>query len=83
MKLIYVLGAFALALSVVSCNEQPKETTTTIIETEKVIEVPKAVVVEVETPKAVVVEEKKETSIKIGPDGGSLNTKKVDIEINK
>ena len=76
MKLIYLLGVCALTLSIASCSETPKEEAKTIIITEKVVEQPTPVVIEVE-------KDKKETSIKIGPDGGSLETKKVDIEINK
>lgn len=75
MKTMYLIGACALAMFAASCNEKPAETKTIII-TEKPADPPKTVVVEVE-------KEKKGTSVKIGPDGGSVKTKDVDIEVNK
>lgn len=76
MKFIYVLSALALTFTV-ACNNQPaKEAAAEVVEKETVK------VVEVEAPVAkVVVEEQKGTSVKIGPDGGSVKTKSVDVEI--
>lgn len=70
MKLIYLLGACALTLSLVSCNDQPKENTS-------------STTIQVEVPEKVVVEEKKGTSIKFNSDGGSVKTDKVEIEVNE
>lgn len=86
MKIIQLVSAFALTL-IFGCNTQPEEVETKIVEKETVkvveVETPAKEVVVVETPaKEVVVEEKKGTTIKIGPDGGSIETKKVDISIN-
>lgn len=75
MKFIYVLSALALTFTV-GCNNQPAKEAAEVVEKEIVK------VVEVEAPVAkVVVEEQKGTSVKIGPDGGSVKTKSVDVEI--
>lgn len=75
MKLIYVLSALALTVTV-GCNNQPEKAQAEVVEKETVR------VVEVEAPaEQVVVKEDKGTSIKIGPDGGSVKTKSVDVEI--
>ena len=69
MKFIYLLSAVAL-LSF-SCNNQPKEAETKVIERETIKEV------EVEAaPK-----KEKGTTVKVGPDGGSVETENVEIEI--
>ena len=83
MKFVYLLSAFALTLTV-GCNNQPAPAEET-----KVVETETTRVVEVEAPAKevpatkVVVEAEKGTSIKIGPEGGSLKTKGVDIDLNK
>jgi hypothetical protein len=69
MKTIYLIGVCALVLLAASCNEKPKETQTIIIEKEV-------------EEKPVPVEEKR-TTIKVGPDGGSVKTKDVDVEVKK
>lgn len=72
MKFSYLLTMIALTLTF-GCNNQPAEDQTK--ETVKVVEV--------ESPaKKVVVEQEKGTSIEIGPEGGSIKTKKVDIKVN-
>lgn len=78
MKLIYVTGLLALALTF-GCNNPPPQEQTRVVEKETV----KVVEVKPEPVKVVVVEEEKGTSLKIGSDGATLKTKKVDIEINK
>lgn len=80
MKFIYLLSALALTFTF-GCNNQPAEEQVKVVEKETVK------VVEVEKPAAVpatkvVVEQEKGTSIELGPEGGSLKTKKVDIKIN-
>jgi hypothetical protein len=81
MKFIYLVSALALTFTF-GCNNQPQE------EQAKVIEKETVKVVEVEKPvpaatKVVVEQEKaKGTSIEVGPEGGSLKTKSVDIKIN-
>lgn len=71
MKFIYLLSAVAL-LSF-SCNNQPKEAETKVIERETIREV------EVEAEAAP--EKEKGTTVKVGPDGGSVETENVAIEI--
>lgn len=53
------------------CNN-PTEGETKVVETTKVVEVP-----------AEDVKEEKETKISIGSDGGSIETKEVEIKINE
>ncbi|MFD3002485.1 hypothetical protein ACFS7Z_19085 [Pontibacter toksunensis] len=70
------MSALALTLTV-GCNNQPaeeveKETVVVEKETVKVVEAPVA---------KVVLEEQKVKSVKIGPDGSSVKTKSVDVEI--
>lgn len=80
MKFIYLLSALALTFTF-GCNNQPAEEQTKIVEKEtvKVVEVEKPA----PTPATkVVVEQEKGTSIELGPNGGSLKTKKVDIKVN-
>jgi hypothetical protein len=77
MKFIFLVGVFALAF-VFGCNNPPPPEQTKVVERETV----KVVEVKPE-PVKVVVEEEKGTSVKIGPDGATLKTKKVDIDINK
>ncbi|GHA74075.1 hypothetical protein [Pontibacter akesuensis] len=80
MKFIYALSACALFLTV-GCNNQPEAEQVEVVE--KATETETVKVVQVEAPvEKVVVEKEKGTTIKIGPDGGSLETKKVDIKIN-
>lgn len=81
MKLIYLVSAFALTLTI-GCNTQPETAETPVVEAEtKVIE--KETVRVVEAPaKEVMVEKESGTTIQVGPDGGSLKTKKVDIKVN-
>lgn len=81
MKLIYLVSAFALTLTF-GCNNQPEAPETKVVEAEtKVIE--KETVKVVEAPaKEVVVEKESGTTIQLGPDGGSVKTKKVDIKVN-
>ncbi len=71
MKIIYLLSFCALLTF--SCNNQPAESETKIIEKETV----KVVEVEVAPKK----EEPKGTTVKVGPGGGSLKTEGVSIEI--
>lgn len=76
MKFSYLLTMIALTLTF-GCNNQPAEDQTEVVEKETIK------VVEVESPaKKVVVEQEKGTSIEIGPEGGSIKTKKVDIKVN-
>lgn len=80
MKFIYLLSALALTFTF-GCNNQPQDEQVKVVETETVK------VVEVEKPAPVpatkvVVEQQKGTSIELGPEGGSLKTKKVDIKVN-
>jgi len=65
MKITYLLFAFTL-LAAVGCNNQPAKETKT--ETVKVVEV--------EAPA-----KESETSISVGPNGGSVKTKKVDVKV--
>ena len=86
MKIVHLVSAFALALTL-GCTTQPEEAETKVVEKETVkvveVETPAKEVIVVEAPaKEVVVEEQKGTTIKIGPDGGSIETKKVDISVN-
>ncbi len=84
MKLIYLVGAFALTLTF-GCTNQPEKEQAAVVAQEpaKVVEKETVRVVEVETPaKKVTVEENKGTSIEVGPNGGSLKTDRVDIKIN-
>lgn len=78
MKLSYLVGALALTFAF-GC--QPAEEQTKVVETETV----KVVEVEAPAEKVVVekatVEQEKGTTIKIDRDGGSIETKKVDIKI--
>lgn len=80
MKLIYLVGALALTLTF-GCDSQPAEEQTKVIEKETV----KVVEVDAPAEKVVVekapVEEEKGTTIKIDREGGSIETKKVDIKI--
>ncbi len=71
MKLIYLLSACALTLSLGSCNNQPE---LTVIEKTEVIRV------EVEAPAK---KEENKTTVIIGPDGSSLKSVDVDVEIKK
>ncbi|WP_299700802.1 hypothetical protein [uncultured Pontibacter sp.] len=80
MKFIYLLSALALTFTF-GCNKQPQEEQVKVVETEtvKVVEVEKSAA----TPATkVVMEQEKGTSLELGPEGGSLKTKKVDIKIN-
>lgn len=71
MKIIYLLSFCAFLTF--SCNNQPAERETTVIEKETIK------VLEVEaTPKK---EEQKGTTVKVGPDGGSVKTEGVSVEI--
>ena len=84
-KLSYLITAFVIALSLASCNNQPKETVTET-KTEIIKEVPAPK--ETPAPKEVevkkeVVKEKKSTSVKIGPNGGSLESDEINVEFNK
>jgi hypothetical protein len=72
MKFISLLSACALTLSLGSCNNQADKPT--------VIEKTEVIKVEVEAPKE---EEKKSTSVTIGPDGSSLKSTEIDVEIKK
>lgn len=77
MKFIYLIGAFALTLTF-GCNNAPQEEA-------KVIE-KETIIVESEAPSTtVIVEEKEEagTKVVIGPNGGSLESKDLDLEIKK
>jgi len=65
MKITYLLFAFAL-LATVGCNNQPAKETKT--ETVKIIEVEKPA-------------KESETSISVGPNGGSVKTKKIDVKV--
>jgi len=67
MKITYLLFAFALILTV-GCNNQPAKETQT--ETIKVIEVEKAPV-----------KKESETTISVGPNGGTVKTKKIDVKV--
>jgi len=69
MKITYLLFAFALILTV-GCNNQPAKETKTETETVRVIEVEKAPV-----------KKESETTISVGPNGGSVKTKKVDVKV--
>lgn len=67
MKIIGVFGILAFALAF-GCNNKPaKETTKTVNETK----------IEVKT------EKEADTQIKISSDGGSVKTKKLEVEIKK
>lgn len=80
MKFIYVLSALALTFTF-GCNNQPVEEQAKVVEKET--ETVKVIEVEKQAPATkVVVEQEKGTSIELGPEGGSLKTKKVDIKIN-
>ena len=84
MKFTYLVGMIALTLTF-GCNNQPAEEQVKVPAEEqvKVIEKETTKVVEVEAPaKKVAVEQEKGTSIEIGPEGGSIKTKKVDIKVN-
>ena len=86
-KLTYLISACVLAFSITACNNQPKETVTeTKTETIKEVVVPKEVAAPKEVKEVPVqkveVKEKKSTSVKIGPNGGSLESDHMDIEIN-
>lgn len=73
MKVIYFVCALALTC-MFSCNKV-KET--------KAADTQTSTTVEVQAPATkVVVEKEKETSIKIGPEGGSIKTKNVEVEID-
>ena len=84
-KLSYLISAFVITLSLASCNNQPKETVTeTKTETIREVPAPK----EAPAPKEVkvqeeVVKEKKSTSVKIGPNSGSLESEEINVEFNK
>lgn len=76
MKFTYAVSMLALVLTF-GCNNQPADEQVKVVEKETVK------VVEVEAPaKKVTVEQEKGTSIEIGPDGGSIKTKKVDIKVS-
>ncbi len=83
MKFINLLSACAITLAMGACNNQPAETAPApapvVIEKEVVKEEP---LKKKEEIKKEVVSEKKTTTVKFGPNGGSLKTDKVDIEIN-
>lgn len=75
MKVIHLVSALALSL-MFSCN-QVKEEKSNDADTET------AKVIVVETPAAkVAVEKEKGTSIKIGPNGGSIKTENIEVEID-
>jgi hypothetical protein len=80
MKFIYLLSALALTFTF-GCNNQPVEEQATVVEKET--QTVKVIEVEKQAPATkVVVEQEKGTSIELGPEGGSLKTKKVDIKVN-
>lgn len=66
MKITYLFFALVLLVSV-GCNNQPAKETKT--ETVKVVEVEAAPAKE------------SETTISVGPNGGSVKTKKVDVKV--
>ncbi|HSJ68579.1 MAG TPA: hypothetical protein VK921_12925 [Anditalea sp.] len=68
MKITYLFFALALLVTV-GCNNQPAKETKT--ETIKVVEVEAA-----EKPA-----KESETTISVGPNGGSVKTKKVDVKV--
>ena len=73
MKFIYLLSACALSLSMGSCNQDKAPATET-----------KTEIIKVEAPapeKKIIVEEKKPNTIVISPEGTSVKTKKIDVEI--
>lgn len=76
MKSIYLLGAFALALTF-GCNSAKEEK---VIESKSVETVK---VVEVEAPAKEEEEKEEGTTIKVGPDGGSVKTKNVEVEVKE
>ena len=90
-KLSYLISAFVITMSLASCNNQPKETVTeTKTETIKEVPAPQQAPAPKETPapkevkeEKVVVKEKKSTSVKIGPNGGSLESDELNVEFNK
>ena len=71
MKFIYLISAIALISF--SCNNQPKEAETKVIERETIREV--------EVKAEAAPKKEKGTTVKVGPDGGSIETEKVDIKI--
>lgn len=74
MKVIHLVSALALSF-MFSCNQVKEEKSN-----DTKTETPEAVV---EAPAAkVVVEKEKETSIKIGPEGGSIKTEKLEVVID-
>ncbi len=73
MKFIYLISA--IALLTFSCNYEAKEAETKVVERETIKET--------EVKAEVVPEKEKGTTVKVGPDGGSIETESVDIEIKK
>lgn len=71
MKFTSLLFTFAL-LGIVGCHNQPTQQTKTETKTETVK------MIEVETPAKKV---ESETSISVGPNGGSVKTKKIDVKV--
>ena len=75
MKFTYLLGAFALTF-IFGCSSTTEEKTK-VLET-KTVETVKEVEAE-----ATVKKEEAKTTIKVGPEGGSVKTSEVEIEINE